>query len=339
MSISRLLAKARSLDLKATKEQGRVTQRFLEPRLSAVMARLSVLRAEVDAAHAERIRAAAQRTASDVGAYGEIDWSRYPIGFCRHIREAVLERLPGEPIFQELLKAGVVIKPVFIFLKGTYFQNALQIGNYYVDVANDTVFPEKPKLEWAPIDQVDFENLDTWPRFVAVAEHYLKVALYPNTLFPLAFPAAPFFAIRSNGRIDLLLAQHQIAIKDLGDDLRRTRALLDDNALMSRRLPDVYRTLLEEKFGANLFAQFPLEFAPSTVEDIRTRIVPEFRQLLQQPDATAYPVINEYFKLVERASNQLRRYDLRPDEATLAELRATDQLPTATTSPAHWSLD
>ncbi|MCF3649107.1 hypothetical protein [Synoicihabitans lomoniglobus] len=339
MSISHLIAQARSLDLTASPEQRRVTQRVLEPRLPAVTSRLAALRAEVDASHADRIQAAASSDSAHSGAYGEINWARYPIGFCRHIRDAVKERLPRDPIFQELLAAGVVIKPVFIFLQGSYFQNALQIGNYYVDVANDTVFPEKPKLEWAPIDEVDFENVETWPRFATVAETYLKVALYPNTLFPLAFPAAPFLAVRSNGRIDLLVSQHQIALKDLGDDLRRTRTLLDDPVLMERRLPEPYRALLEHKLGGNLFAQFPLEFAPSTIDDIRDRIVPEFQQLLHQPDAKAFPVITEYFKLVERASHQLRRYDLRPSPAELNSLRDQGELPPASASPAHWSLD
>jgi hypothetical protein len=41
----------------------------------------------------------------------------------------------------------VVLKKVFVLLKGRYFQNALQLGNLYVDVANDTVDTAKPKLE------------------------------------------------------------------------------------------------------------------------------------------------------------------------------------------------
>lgn len=76
-------------------------------------------------------------------------------------------------------------------MKGCYFQNALQVGNLYIDVANDTVFTEKPKLEWARIEEVDYQNADDWPAVAAVGRRYYEVELYPNLRFPLAFPAAP----------------------------------------------------------------------------------------------------------------------------------------------------
>ncbi len=338
MSLAALIAKAHALDLTESPAQHEPTRRFVVPRLDDLIARLAALRAEVDRDHAATIAAARQRDAGTVA--GEIDWARYPIGFCRHIRDAVLAKVPRDPFLQEALAAGVVIKPIFVLLKGSYFQNALQIGNYYVDVANDTVFPEKPKLDWAPIAAVDFENVDSWQRFAAVAETYLKVALFPNLLFPLAFPAAPFFAIRSNGRIDLLVAQHQIALKDLGQNLRRTRELLDNTTLMNRTLPPTYRELLASRYGGNLFEAFPLEFAPADIAHVRDTVLPEFRQLLQQPEAAVYPVMSGYFRMVENAAQILRRHDLRPDATALARLRANGTLPPAVPpAPAHWNVE
>ena len=82
----------------------------------------------VDASFADRIRRSADR--AEDGRYSEVVWSRYPFGFCRHIRDAVFDRLLEDSYFQALIKKGLTLKPVFIFLRESYFQNAIQLGNY-----------------------------------------------------------------------------------------------------------------------------------------------------------------------------------------------------------------
>jgi hypothetical protein len=138
------------------------------------------------------------------------------------------------------------------------------------------------------------------------------VELYPNFLFPLAFPVAPWFAVRASGRIDFFQAQNLVFLKDLGDGLRRARALLEDPAFSARPLPDTYRVLLERACGANLHAAFPLEFAPTDADGLRERILPEFAALAKQDDAAALASVQGYLRLMDEATLRLARLNLRP---------------------------
>ncbi|MBC8009522.1 MAG: hypothetical protein H7067_05455, partial [Burkholderiales bacterium] len=300
------------------------TRRHLLPRIDAILARLAAHRAAVDEVFAKK-RAGLGATATTTA--GEAPLIRYPIGFCSAIRDQVFERLLDDREFHALVGPEVVFKKIFVLLKGRYFQNALQLGNLYVDVANDTVDLAKPKLEWLRIDEVDYENADDWPAVAAVGRRYYEIELYPNFLFPLAFPAAPYFAIRASGRIDFFQAQDLVFLKDLGDGFRRARALLDDPAFLARPLPEPYRALLEKACGGNLHAAFPLEFAPTDAYGLRERVLPEFAALDSQGNAAAATIVQNYLRLIADATRRLARLDLRPDPATLARLRADGAIP------------
>ncbi|MCR9062281.1 MAG: hypothetical protein NXI02_33550, partial [Rhodobacteraceae bacterium] len=205
--------------------------------------------------------------------------------------------------------------------------------------ANDTVFPEKPQIDWAKIGELDYENLESWTRFATVAENYLKVAIYPNLLFPFAFPATPFFAVRYDGVIQLLLAQNQIVIKDLAEGMRRTLELVTDDHWMSRQLPGPFEQLIRDKFGANLFEAFPLEFKPVDRTVLQEQTVAESVSLLEQPESVAYPVLKNYFELVERAANTFNRRGLRIEADELAALQTSGAVPTLEDLPGNWTVE
>lgn len=57
-----------------------------------------------------------------------------------------------------------------MILKGRSFQNAIQFGNLFIDVAIDSVDPAKPCLEWMDGREVPFENLTGLESLVRVAE-------------------------------------------------------------------------------------------------------------------------------------------------------------------------
>lgn len=327
MTLARAIASARAQDLRTQADQEAPTRRRLLPNIEAIVERLHFHRAAVDAVFFAK-RAIVSPTSSAIA--GEADLAGYPLGFCGQIRDQVLDRLLADAAFRELIGTEVVLKKIFVLLKGVYFQNALQLGNLYVDVANDTVFIDKPKIEWLRIEDVRFENAESWRAVAAVGRRYYEVELYPNLLFPLAFPSAPYFAIRSSGRIDLFQAQNVIFIKDLGDGLRRARALLDDPEFWRRPLPEVYRRLIERACGGNLHAAFPLEYAPTDAEGLRTRILPEFAELARQGDATALTTIQNYTRLMQDATTRLARMNLRPPEEELAQLRKDGAVPAAT---------
>ncbi len=326
MSLAPLIAAAHAQDLRARPDQEAPTRRCLLPRIDAILARLAAHRAAVDEGFEKRRAGlSAQATATA----GEAPLANYPIGFCSVIRDQVFDRLLADREFHALIGPDVVFKKIFVLLKGRYFQNALQLGNLYIDVANDTVFVEKPKLEWARIEDVRHENADDWPAVAAVGRRYYEVELYPNLLFPLAFPAAPYFAIRASGRIDFFQAQDLLFLKDLGDDFRRARALLDSPDFLSRPLPEPYRHLLEQACGANLHAAFPLEFAPTDAAALRERVLPEFSALARQNHADAAATVQNYLRLVHDATRRLACLNLRPDTATLVRLRAEGAIPAA----------
>lgn len=326
MTLARATANARAQDMRRVSDQEAPTRRRLLPNIAAIVERLTLHRAAVDDAFfAQR----ATRSADTAATAGEASLANYPVGYCDAIRDRVFERLLGDPVFRSQTGSDVILKKVFVLLKGRYFQNAMQLGNLYVDVANDTVFVEKPKIEWAHINDVDFENADDWRTVAAVGRRYYTVELYPNFLFPLAFPSAPYFAIRASGRIDLFQAQNVLFLKDLGDGFRRAHALLDDPEFLRRPLPEPYRRIIESACGGNLHAAFPLEYAPTDIEGLRTRILPEFAQLAQKGDASALTTIEHYTRLMGEATRRLARMNLRPSPEELARLRAEGAIPAA----------
>lgn len=326
MTLAALISGAHAQDLCVRADQEAPTRRRLIPQIDTLLGRLAAHRAAVDEIF-EKKRAGLSANATATA--GEAPLANYPIGFCSVIRDQVFERLLADREFHALIGSEVILKKIFVLLKGRYFQNALQLGNLYVDVANDTVDIAKPKLEWLRIEEVDYENAVDWPAVAAVGRRYYELELYPNLLFPLAFPAAPYFAIRASGRIDFFQAQNLLFLKDLGDGLRRARALLGDPAFLARPLPAPYRDLLEQACGANLHAAFPLEFSPTDPATLRERVLPEFVSLARQPDASAAATVQNYLRLISDATLRLARMNLRPDPGILARLRTEGLVPAA----------
>lgn len=138
----------------------------------------------------------------------------YPLGRCLEIRNAVFTRLEqvlnGKlaaeqqdlPTLQQLhayLAQGGVCHKVWGSLRRTYFQNAIQLGNWYVDVANDTVVTTKPKIEILPMASSGFANIDDYHHFAEVARSYWQVEIYANTVFPLLAPLFPLICSNQKG--------------------------------------------------------------------------------------------------------------------------------------------
>lgn len=320
-----------AFDLRHQTDQEALTARVLLPSIDAILLRIGQLREQVDASYAPKVQAARQRGQSKD--YSELSLANYPFGFCSEIRNHVLARMLADPFFNDLRARGVILRSVFIFLRGQYFQNAIQLGNLYLDAANDTAHLEKPKLDWTPIRKLDYENLNSWSRFAEVATRYLQIRLYPNLFFPLAFPAAPFLAINSSGNLSLLLAQNIIFGKDFAEGMPRVLALLEDPIWMSRQLPEPYVQCLRAQCSGNLFDAFPLEFSPCTPHQLRTEVIPEFIELGSQPPAAALPALKAYEELIENATKALHGYKLKPGADVIERLRKEDHIPPPVFAP------
>lgn len=300
---------AHAQDMRIDPAQESLTVSRLIPAMSAILDRLRVHRDAVDRIYEAQRQAHPNAVTPDTNA---LPLSQYPVGFCRHIRDDVWHRALADPDFRRLLTPGLVLRKVFILLKGQYFQNAMQVGNLYVDVANDTVWVHKPKLEWMHIAEVDYRNVESWDYFAEIAESYLEIKLFPNFFFPFAFPVSPFLAIRPEGRLTLLFAQDALFLKDLAEGMPRIRALLANETWMNRRLPPAYAELLERTFTPAPPKGFPLPFEPTDARSIERGIVAEFDALRQKPPAEAVVSVDRYMHLVAKASQALSHLNLVP---------------------------
>ncbi len=249
--LNQLVDLARSQDMAWDAGQESLTTSLLRPALPEIVDTLGRLRRQTDAWIAQ---SAAPPS--------------YPIGFCAVIRDRVFDGLLGDPRVQRLIAAGLVLKKVFVILKDRYFQNAMQFGNLYIDVANDTVDPSKPWLEWMDVRDVVFENVGELSTLIRVAESYHRCRAFPNLHFPLLAPVVPLLSVAEDGRLGLLHFQDGGFLKDLAGGLLHLRNWLAGAARHAALLPEPYAAQLQRACGGNDFAAFPFEYRPCSFSDI-----------------------------------------------------------------------
>lgn len=106
--------------------------------------------------------------------YPTFTGKRYPLGRCLEIRDAVFAVLQervntpqadSDAVIAEFLRRGGSARKIWGVLRDTYFQNAIQLGTWYVDVANDTVLPTKPPVEILPIADADMVAIRDYRHF------------------------------------------------------------------------------------------------------------------------------------------------------------------------------
>ncbi|ATC32671.1 hypothetical protein CA606_10110 [Caulobacter vibrioides] len=182
--------------LEADRLQTALTRRFLTPALSALEDLFLELRAESDFT----------LPSSLVGRYAK----PYPGGCCSEITADVLRRLcvrvsagrqgsAGERALIAFVKQGGRINSVWGVLRDRYFQNALQVGGLYVDVANDTVDPNKPKVEILPMPESGLVLVRDGSHFARIGESYWNARLYTNTALPALAPHFPMILVWPTG--------------------------------------------------------------------------------------------------------------------------------------------
>ena len=104
--------------------------------------------------------------------------------------------LPGLQALKGFVRQGGLIKPFWGIDKDIYFQNAIQIGDSILDVANDTVDPSKPPLVFHPnVGDSQLRSIENFTEFAHVAEKYWNADVYPNIYFPELAPIFPVISI------------------------------------------------------------------------------------------------------------------------------------------------
>tara|TARA_R110000796_G_C14544182_1_gene433237 strand:- start:987 stop:2177 length:1191 start_codon:yes stop_codon:yes gene_type:complete len=151
----------------------------------------------------------------------------YPIGQCLEITRAVQQKLPiaaaalsdnaaatrGYKAYSAFRKAGGTVRQVWGDLRAEFFQNAFQVGTLYVDVANDTVTPTKPKVEILPFAEANLVPIADFRHFTSLATTYWQARIYPNHVLPELAPTLPLIHVMPNGNIQIAEAtQYMVAL-------------------------------------------------------------------------------------------------------------------------------
>ena len=137
----------------------------------------------------------------------------YPLGQCLEIALAVQKRLRvvkeaslsgdaavGLRALRVFQRAGGDFRQVWGDLRGMYFQNAFQVGTLYVDVANDTVTPTKPKVEILPFNEAQFIPIRDYRHFGQITRIYWQHEVYPNHVLPELAPHCPLIFVSPDGQ-------------------------------------------------------------------------------------------------------------------------------------------
>jgi len=174
--------------------QQALTERHLAGRIDDLTAYFLALRAEVDRKLADKLPSA--------------NGKPYPYGRCEEItREAfalLKKRLQpaqtaSERALHDFAAQGGHIRTVWGVLREQYFQNALQFGGLYVDVANDTVDLDKPQIEILPMAASGLVCVQDLAHFRRIAASYWGATLYANHLLPSLAPLLPMLSVSPDG--------------------------------------------------------------------------------------------------------------------------------------------
>ncbi|MFM1903724.1 MAG: hypothetical protein RLZZ440_1624 [Planctomycetota bacterium] len=221
-----------------------------------ILADLFRLRSEVD----ELLR----RDAAAV----EHSLAGYPVGFCKPIRDSGLRRLlhpteaDGErPAFRAVAgfqQAGGIVKGLWGVQKGIYFQNAIQIGDLWCDLANDTVDVKRPSVEVCPLAEARFEELESFEHFARVAGVYWEAQAYPNHLFPAIAPVLPVILMDQAGGLRLA-APKTLLPRNIRLDYELATSFLGSGDFAARRLPEpvIERLARSQRARSGWFAAVP----------------------------------------------------------------------------------
>ncbi len=134
--------------------------------------------------------------------------THYPIGDCfpithiayNYIRFKLITTLEWNFLL-EFLNSGGIFKPVWGQRAGIVYQTAIQLGSYYIDIANDTVDLNEPKVEINLMKNSKFKNINDLTEYSNINKIYCNNSLIPNFLYPNISSSFPFFIISKENQV------------------------------------------------------------------------------------------------------------------------------------------
>jgi hypothetical protein len=305
--------------------QAELTEKRLVPEMGMIVDGVRRIREIVD----KRFLATMKQSGPSA-AYGVLSHRDYPVGFCGIIRDTIFDVLDRSPMFTALQQEGVLLKKIYVILEGQYLQNAIQLGELYLDVANDSVDPRKEKIVLRHLRDVQYTCFDDYDDCFRVAESYLNIRLYPNLLFPQIAPILPMFAIAEDGKIGLFREHMVIAFKSIVRNHQPVKTFFLTSKYMQRTLPREYLPLIKNNCvggSERMCVEFKEAGTTKSAVDFIEAQLERQGHLQDRADGIL-------FSLAMKAYEQFNRMGIRPNSKSVAALRANGAIPTI--RPKHW---
>ncbi|MCA9486106.1 MAG: hypothetical protein H6500_01305 [Candidatus Woesearchaeota archaeon] len=121
----------------------------------------------------------------------------YPVGFCGQITLRGFALFEKSQLFIEFKEKGIILKKVFGKINDKYFENAIQIGNYYLCIANNALNPKLPPVTIKKIEESGFKNIEKIKDTLPIMKAYWNVEIITNPIAELSF-RHPFLMVRNN---------------------------------------------------------------------------------------------------------------------------------------------
>jgi glycosyltransferase involved in cell wall biosynthesis len=233
----------------------------------------------------------------------------YPLGQCLEISLAVGQELKaldprtlapsaaaGHGALEAFFRAGGTMRRVWGDLRGQYFQNAFLAGTLYIDVANDTVVPTKPKVEILPFDQARLHPIADYSHYARIAARYWQATVWPNHVVPELAPYCPLITVSPAGVASLRDVGDYMMALTLSQGFAPSRA-----ALAGEPLPgEVFERLAAALAGSSL----PLATGPEAgrAEALRHCAAYRAKRWHRQP-----AILERMLHLADKANRSLAR--------------------------------
>lgn len=214
-------------------ESKKLSMRYLYPALRQIEVFLLYLRKDVDQ----------QLKTSQPFKSGK----PYPLGQCLEISLAMKDRFKtmhllrlkgdlavGRGALVDYLRNGGAIRQIWGDLRASYFQNAFQIGSYYVDVSNDTVVATKPKVEILPFDVAGMSPIKDYYHYAEIAKRYWRAKIVPNHVIPELAPFAPLLLVLPGGRLRIKASSNYMLALVLREQFRICEVVIEQEPLDSK---------------------------------------------------------------------------------------------------------
>lgn len=243
--------------------------------------------------------------------------SKYPIGFCREITDAVVDLLKNviknknHPLYfiQEFINLDEYydIRTHWCIAKDDeYFQNIIQIGTLIIDCSNDTVLRPKEKvLVFRNLNETQYAPIDNFFDVEKISNIYWNSQLIPNLFFPKIISFFPSLLIDEDLKITFNL---QFAIISLnlisnGEELKRYFSKRFDCEISQAQKEIMIRVMEKALKGESSYVKSLFEFQEirdSSIFDSLIDFDKEFNlEELHSREKAMLRVINKFNKIMK----------------------------------------